>query len=245
MRFRTLITGMAIGLAIAACGGSSGSDEPGQRPTPTVLSGLPFTQEEAFAAAEQALLRLEDFPTGWTERPAADDDSALDLPPECQEPDHEGKVAEADSLEFHGPDDEEVDSGVTVYANETAAANAVGGAVTYLEDCRDPLGDAMKRFIEESEDAPVEDFQVEVNVDRLSFPTFGDESAAWRISVIVTSSELPFDVDFYIDALGVRVGNIVGGITSVDFLERPDTDMGERLLAIIEGRMRSATTVLD
>lgn len=234
---------IAIALTLAACGGGEADDA---RPTSTFVAGLGFTQVEASAAAEQALLRLEDFPTGWTERPVEDDeDSGPDLPPECQEPEYAGKVGDADSQEFLGPDEEEVEHGVTVYVDEAAARQAVAVGVEYLEECREPLADAMKTLIEDSDDAPVDDFAVEVNIDRLSFPSYGDESVAWRISVTVTSEELPFDIDFFLDVLGVRVDRIVSGITFVNLLDRPDTDMEEGLMGIIEGRAGSAAAALE
>lgn len=153
-------------------------------------------------------------------------------------------MVKIDSPEFHGPEDEEVESGVTVYVDEAAARQAFVEVADFLEECRQPIREALTRFIEESEDAPFEDFEAEVNIDRLSFPSYGDENISLRISATVEAADFPFDLDLYLDILAVRLDGIVGGMTFVDILDRPDTTEEERLLGIIEERLRAASAQL-
>ena len=212
----------ALAAIVVACGSDDGGDNAAPEPTATLSADLAFTEEQARAAAESALLRLDDFPTGWTERPAEDDEVGLDLPSECEDQDYPGKVADADSPEFHGSDDEQVESGVTVYADESLASAAMAASAERIEDCREPLKEAIRKLFEEADDAPLEGIEAEVNVDRLSFPTFGDESFAWRISATSSADDLPFAIDFFLDVIAVRPGGILSCMTFVYVIIMPD-----------------------
>lgn len=80
------LAAIATLILAAACGGGDGGPPPVDDETAATVtqpSDLGFSEEEAREAAEQALLRLEDFPTGWIERPAEEEEGPkFELPPE-------------------------------------------------------------------------------------------------------------------------------------------------------------------
>jgi len=240
---------------VVACADGGNEEPPSQaEQTPTATSNADL--EEARAVAEQALLRLEDFPTGWVERPAEeedDEDFELDLPPECQSfierENLPGTLVEVDSAEFHGPDDEEVESGVTIFVDIAAARQAFAEVGDFIERCRQPLREAVTEYFEEKireegEDLPFEDIELaDFNMDRLSFPAYGDESMALRMSFTIDAGFLSFD--FYFDIFGMRVDRIIGSMSFAGVLETPDAREEERLAGIIEERLETAAAQLQ
>lgn len=255
----SLVGVLALG---GACAGTDGEepgpgDEATPGPTRTADIGVgeaALSEEAAGAIAETALLRLEDFPTGWTERPAEEDDGLeVDLPPECQsfieQETRPGTLVKVASPEFHGPDDEEVESEATVYVDVGSAQAVFADVSDFIERCRVPLREAFTEALgglveEEAEDSLFEDIEItDFNIDRLSFPSYGDQSASFRISVEFQLEGLSFDV--YMDVFGIRVDRMTGSMSFLEVLERPDTDQEERLLGIIEQRLATAAAQLD
>ncbi len=245
-----LLVGIAVAAIISAaissaCGGGGDGTSPDQAEDTTAVD------HELIELAEQALLRLDDFPTGWTERPAEEeDDQELDLPPECRwftgRESFPGAVAEAESPEFHGPDDEEVQSGVTVFEDTAAASQSFADWADFLEECRDPVREALVESVEES--AKDEDFEVgdiEVNIDRLSFPSLGEEHMSLRVSATVEVQDVPFDLDVYVDYLAIRIDRVAADVSYTDMLEIPDSAEEERLLRLLEERITGVAAQLD
>lgn len=243
-------------LAIVVACADAGDQEPPAEAEQTATPTSEAEPEQARAVAEQALLRLEDFPTGWVERPAEEDEEngfEPDLPPECQSfverENLPGTLVEVDSDEFHGPDDEEVESGVTIFVDVAAARQAFAEVGDFIEQCREPMRQAVTEYLqeviqEEGEDLPFEDIELtDFNIDRLSFPAYGDESMALRMSFTIDAGFL--SLDFHLDIFGMRVDRIIGSMTFSDSFERPDTNEEERLATIIEGRLHTAVAQLE
>jgi len=254
--FVVAIVVVCLAVGVACADGDNGKPPTEVEQTATVTAApaahetpVGMAEEEARALAEQALLRLEDFPTGWVERPAEEDEEDFqpDLPPECawfiEQEEAPGTLVEVESREFHGSDDEEVQSNVTIFEDVAAASQTFADVSDFIERCRQPLREAVTQYFqekirEEGEDLPFEDIKLtDFNVDRLSFPAYGDESMALRMSVELDAGFL--SLDFYGDIFGIRVDRIVGGMMFGDFFERPDTNEEERLAGIIEERLHT------
>jgi hypothetical protein len=197
-------------------------------------------ESAADRVAQETLLRLEDFPSGWTERVNGDDaGGGLELPSECQAfvdqsefPDEEGH---AESSEFRGPNDESVSSDTTIFADSAGASEAIGLIEGFFESCRQPMADALQSLLEADDAVPLEDLSVAVNLDRLSIAPHGDESVALRLSADVSAIEI--SLSFYIDLLVFRSDEKMAAIFFTQPLTPPDQLIEERLLTAVQQRV--------
>ena len=243
---RVAACALVAGLAafVAACGGGSGDSD--------------VSQEDAAAIATQALFVLADFPTGWTEQPSSDDDdSSLDvdtsqLPEECQafvtREDLEGTFAEIDSPEFLGPNEESVESTVTVFDDVETAEQAFSDIDTFFDECVEPLEEAFSEALTSlvQEDGDTEFGQIEVSdvrFDPLSFPEHGDGQVAFQFGATVGAG--PISLDLEVDFVFIRTGRVAAALTFFTPGLGSDADEEERLAGIAEGRIREADGQLD
>lgn len=216
------------------------------------------TEAEAQDVAQQALIVLEDFPTGWVERAREEDedDVEVDVPPECQaiieQENPPGTLTDAETRAFHGPEGEVVESGVNVFDDTEAAEAAMQQLDDFVNDCGDSFEtalldifyDAIEQEREESgEDFSVDDIVATVNFDRLSFPSFGDDSVALRMTISV--DVLFEEIDIFLDIVGTRVGNVTSGFSFETTGAPPDPTLEEQLLGIIERKVTSASSELN
>jgi hypothetical protein len=180
------------------------------------------------AAAEAMLLTIADFPPGWQEEPADDEDDdetdddetdddetdelnarlaeCLDIDPARFDPDNRS----AQSPSFTSANDEEVSVDVAF----TPSADAASGVFEVFADDAAPgcFGEVVQAVLEENatqEGLPEGVEMGDATFARLPFPSVGDESTAFRVTVPVSAEGL--DIDVYLDAVFVRVGRI--GIT--------------------------------
>jgi hypothetical protein len=208
-------------------------------------------EEEAREVAEKVLLTLRDLPAGWSQLPPNDEEKQfLDVPPECQtfsvNFQWPGTVAEADSPEFEGPDRETVGSSATIFVDAEAAVQAFARYKAEFELCREPVRTAFMKDYEEGLRAELPDTNVAVTafaMDWLSFPRYGDESAAARMSVSLVIGDRT--IDMYIDFIVWRVGRIEGGMSFSTLNEVPDLEEEQRVAKIIDERLREAAEELD
>ena len=159
-----LLCALLLSLALATGCASNGKDEPPplgdgaaaatpSADSPQAVSNV--SEEEAREVAEKVLLRLKDFPVGWSQLPPEEDDEdpELDLPEECKTFFEQeiplGAIVDIDSPEFEGPDDEEVDSGATVYADAEAARQAFLDARQFMDRCKDPFREAFTKYLQQ------------------------------------------------------------------------------------------------
>jgi hypothetical protein len=174
------------------------------------------------AAAEAALLTLSDFPAGWSEVPAEDDeeddssDEMGERTKECfgssTDTDIVSNETRARTGEFTDPaDDSTVTQGVslgsTVELTEDymAAGSADGVAacltIVFREGYAELLEDA-----EEMQDAELG----EITVGALNVGEVGEDTFAYRITIPITVQG--FTVDFVFDLVAVRVGRSVSSL---------------------------------
>ena len=221
---------MACSALIVGCGGggSGGGD------AETVID------EDDQRQAEDALLTLEDFPSGWT-APADDDDGEdvseaecfRDIQPDLSELTVTGH-AESGTFDT---DNAWVSSTASVYRTEEEAREAFeGGRDTLLNDelpaC---FGDAFaEAMAEEENDVEIEVGKVSAN--EVSVPDVAAErSAALRI-------EIPLEVDgqavsAYMEFIGLEEGRAIGSLVTFSFLTPFSADETERLAGIMADRL--------
>lgn len=218
MRARRMVTCLATGALLwgAACADESGDDV-----ADAGAAGDPRSEAERQADADDAaamLLTIDDFPPGWEEGPPDEDDESNDdiqadladclgIDPDEIDPDN----PDAASPTFESSDDERVGVRVAFTPSSDAASDTVD--VLADDDAPACYGDAVRSAIAEglaTEGAPDGVEFGDPTFERLSFPSLGDESVAFRATVPFSARGV--DVELYIDYTVVRVGRI--GITA-------------------------------
>lgn len=242
MRKTLVFAGILVLATVAsACRGAAGS-----APTETSPEFTAAAQE----AAKSAVLTLDDFPPGWTGAPPdKSDNSNLGVSDECSALELEtfpGQVAEAESNEFTGPDEQEVSSAISVFPTDDAAQGAVDAFNDAFDQCRKELEDALTRLIkegaEEEAQLPEEvELDLQVNVENLSFERFGDATVAYRIPV--KASFIGITLEFTIDLVFMREGKVAGGLFYFA-LGEVDTDEEAQLAETVADKLEQANASL-
>ena len=170
---------------------------------------------------QDGLLRLEDMPTGWTEEAVADEDEdegggAAGL---CgvQPLDEVAAIDRADRRFAAGDLGPLLDQLVAVF-EDGEAAEAMGSVLDALDDCDE--------WTEEAEDGPVT-----FRPSPLSFPGFGDETVAVRISA---EADI---VDATVDMIVWRHGDLLSAIAYTEIFGSPDAEQIEEIVTIADERL--------
>jgi hypothetical protein len=185
----------------AGCGGGSSAHQSANTPGGTTAASTQQARAPQTAAqiaqeraiGSRALLRLSDFPTGWTagEREGGSSQAAqlrrevaacLHVPVSQLD---ENDPAEVKSPKFKGPESEEIGNTVVVRPTAEAAVSyfSVFDAAQTPACLTSATRTVFARKLKEAGKVPA---AVEVGsptVERMSFPSFGDQSIAYRISV--------------------------------------------------------------
>lgn len=255
----TFLCLLLLSLAVAA-GCDGGGDEPpagsrGAAP-PTSSADSPEAtaalEEQTREVAMTALLTLRDFPAGWSQLPPKKEgqEPPLNLPPECQAlaqmGDWPGTLVDIVSPEFEGPDGEEVQSGVTVYVDAETAHQAWANGRAAIDLCREPMRVALAAYFQETLRAQYPEAVIDVvdfTWDWLPFPSFGDESAAMRMSFTVNGG--PQSSTYHSDFIGWRVDRVEVNLNFDTRTAIPDPIEEQRLAQIIDERLREAAEDLE
>ncbi len=233
----------AATLLLTGCGGGDeegSADDPG--PT-TTRAG----QAEDTAAAEAALLQLSDFPSGWSEAPADDEeeDDSADIG-ECVGSDT-GKLidvggASASTGTFSDPGE---DYGVENSVGVAATIDSAQAGVIALQDddvllC---MQDLYRDFFQDEIDNPSDPTDTlpegtslgEITVSRLNVAAAGDDLAALR--VIVPLSVESFEISLYADIVLIRKGRALSGLFFQSLFDPFPIDQLESLTALSADRL--------
>ncbi len=198
---------VVLGLVSGAC---SGEDDPAERADTVddaaeVETGSDGTEENAAGDVdvEQALLTLEDMPTGWTTSPDAgeEDEGAAEfcdgLDITDDEPDAEAEAS------FEG-------SEMGPFVSNAVARFDGGGATRFAQ---------LRQAIDGCGDFDTTDEEGNTLTGRLSavsFPEFGEESLAVRLSGTVTTVADPdfgeLEFPMAADLIFFRQGDVVAGL---------------------------------
>jgi len=206
-------------LAIACGGGDKESTEGTAAPT-TAIAGPTGTdvsaeyRSAAPAAAQAALLTLDDLPSGWTGEPATQSASSINLQGECavfnSGESLPGSIADSDSDDFTGPGGQQVSSGAAVFAGAEAAKSGLDELNRLIDKCHDQLTNAFEKLFKQGYVAGGGDLSdltdIKTSFADLSFPQLGDASNAYRITITSTVSATKIPV--VIDLLFMRSGAI-------------------------------------
>jgi hypothetical protein len=218
-RVAAVMVGSVIVLGLAVHGSASATTEP-----PPDRSEPSTTAHPDQAAAEAALLTIDDFPAGWTEVP---DDERTPLAIESQRRiaacaggegdrllDLGGALAESGN--FRGPDNQVVEESVAIVEEAVAEDMVARFTAPGVGEC---FADAMQQTIDAmvtNPSAPTESFPADtelgkVTVEPLQVPAAGDESAGYRITVPLTAQGITFEI--ILDAVVIRSGGALAGVS--------------------------------
>jgi hypothetical protein len=210
--------GSVILFGLAVHGPASATTEPPD------TDEVPTTVSPEQPAAEAALLKIDDFPAGWTEVP---DDERSPLAIESQRRiaacagvegerllDLGGALAESGN--FTGPNNQIVEESVAIVEEVVAEDMFVRFTEPGVGDC---FADAMQQTIDAmitspsdpSESFPSDTEFGEVTVAQLKVPAAGDESAGYRVTVPLTRQGISFEI--VLDAVLIRSGGALAGVS--------------------------------
>jgi hypothetical protein len=228
---RRLAVGLASVCLLAACGGSSSSPKvlPSTAETAAPAETVAAQDVDADRAlANNAVLKGSDLPLGWTAAPNEDSTDGPDLDQlmsDCMQvpsgffSDDPGKV-QADSPDFTSPDDTQVHNSITIEA--TASAIQEPFAIFTRPEMVGCLQQAMTAELDYtfSHDIdgspPPSDVTIgKATVEKEDFPTIGDGTVAYRVTVPITAAGT--DVNVYADFVLIAKGRagISVDITSI------------------------------
>ncbi len=256
-RFSYLAIILAIAMTAAACGGSGGSPSPtpartastgGITPAATAANtGAPTTAGDnaaAEAAAQDALLTGDDLPSGWNSSPHTEAD-LQGLTGDCQSLNttnpFPGDVANGNSDDFIGPDDQTVSSSAAVFASAAAAKDAMDGFTSTFSTCRQQLTDAFDAMFKSQFEQGAQSPNIQTSFEPLSLPQQDEETSGYRLTLTVSLGGVTFQptIDFAL----IRQGKMLGGFFYLAI--QPNQDEEETLLAKVGDKLKAAEAALQ
>jgi hypothetical protein len=194
---RFLATTLAV-FALAACGG--GGDDDDAEPT---ADG----NDADVALAESVLLVLNDYPTGWTQDPEAEEE-AEDPLEACGGP-WDGETARVSGPTFFAPGEvPSINQTVVVFATAEQARAALAATRARFECGVDRINEGA---LDDDEFTAAD-----ASLSDLSWPAVGDQTAAFRLELELTARSDSNSTDAFFDAVGFTVGRILVGVTGGD-----------------------------
>jgi hypothetical protein len=255
--YKRVVATCAAGLIVfAACGGSDDTVSESATITEAPSAGESSTSateatpdstipgQDVAAdqlAAEAALLTLQDFPAGWSEVPAEDDDETTDALQRrvaaCAGSSGDTLFdfpAKAQTGDFTNPDDDSsVAQTVAIAPSEDEAAAVVAGLTG--SDTPTCLDDIYTEFFEAEADLPEGTSLSNLSVAPLNVTSVGDEVGALRVTATLDVSGL--EIDVVTDQVVVRVGRSLAGLTFYSQQSPTSIDRIDEYLGLAAGRL--------
>jgi hypothetical protein len=239
-----LLTGAGVGCSSGDDGDDASPLGPGRSDEPSDAGADPSGDQ---ALADSVVFALDDFPAGWQQEPAREDDATdeetrravadcLGVRVTDSKPDHPN----AASPKFVGPDDSEVTDDVTVAPSVDEASRLFD--VMEGDDVPACYAQAVEGAIAAELAAPGDDtVDVEFgepSFNPVSFPDMGDESLAFRLSIPLTRQGQSIQV--HNDLVLVRVGRTLIYAEFVAAFTPFDTTESTRLTQLLVDRAPTA-----
>jgi hypothetical protein len=225
-------------LFLAACGGG------GDPPTPTV-----DFDAAARAAANDALVTLDDLPQFWVEGTQEDQNANVVLSRDCDVFDPQvgfpGAAAIEQSPVYLGTGERQATFITAAYREEADAVTVIDGQAALVDRCYDEFLDAIEQA---ARDAAAEQgvelgalSDIDVGLEEIEFPPLGDETRVRRASVSVTV--VIVTTDFDLDIIVVRSGRMMGAMTYSNF-EFIDSEEEESIARAMTAKLAAADATL-
>jgi hypothetical protein len=244
---------LSLLLLTAACSGGAAKPQSSATSRPSVATtraatatSVPTASQQLLQqVAPQALLRLEDLPTGWNDlssgktgigTPSA---TLPNVPSQClglawqEQVPGSLMVATSPVFESTSPAFSVLTSNVTVYESSDAAHQPFVDLAGSLAQCQVPLAAALAQAFSVSGATPISASDLQINP--LTLVNHGDEQKAIRVNDNAIGA--------YADLIGVRVGRVGAGLTWRAGAP-PDTNEENRLLDILTQRLAAVAAQL-
>ena len=208
-----------------ACGGDDDSDGSSSDEDPA------FHVEDDLARS--LLLTLDDFPSGWSEMPADDEEEGpFD---HCDEGPGEGRTGVAETGDFSRGDNATLSHQVGAFETPEDALSALDRAER-ISDC---VVEVVNGGGLDDRDAEYSD----ASFGPLSFPSFGDGTEAYRLQFRARArgeSGLGSEGTLYFDFVYVAEGRLAFALQAFDLFSPFDTAMLESLASSAHDRLAGA-----
>lgn len=224
-------TGSPAGESTTAASSPS-NEEQDETPEPTDTPvPEPVNEDEL---ARSLLLTINDFPTGWSETPSEEEEESP-LDERCPQPES-ARTGRAISGDFSD------ENGNAEVSHTVAAFGDPADAEVSMESFRERAQCLVDAF----NDGDADDDEVEfsgASLGTVSFPPFGDDSKAFRISVHAKrkgQSGFGSEADVYYDLVAVRQGRVAFSFVVADVFSPFNSSMLEELTRIATERVAAA-----
>jgi hypothetical protein len=245
-----IVAGAVLASLVAACGGGTTSTSTSTSSSQATSSTSNQNVATDRAVAQQAVLRLSDFPAGWEAKAHQDSPDNPDVTKQAATCLHVSPSAlssrdnktHVDSPDFSSSSEQEVSNSVALDATATEAISQFAA----FEQPQAPncLTQAVSAVIQSALKHPTTGSTLpqgvkigQASVNALSFPNFGDKTVAFRMTVPVQASGL--NVSVYVDIVLLLKGRAGSTLTFEDTLSPFPTDQAEQLTQIVAGRLPS------
>lgn len=240
---------LGLGTLVAACSsGASTTDGFTHGATPSTESPQKVAADKALATA--AVLRPSDLPPGWQATPHIDDPGAPGLDKQIAGCLHvsaslltERNPDNADSPDFQDASGGQIGNSVGYLATAAESREVLGilrgsrlpGCLTAA--IRKDLAYEVKHPSRSSDTIPAGVTLGQGSTSRLSFPTIGDGSVAYRITVPIHVSGQALNI--YVDLMSAIKGR--AGVELIDEkpANPPDPVLEQHLMTLVVGRLSS------
>jgi hypothetical protein len=223
-RLPVLLCLISLAAVLGGCGDGSGSVGSGGRAATEIQAGDQ-------ARAEHMILVLEDLPNGWTTDPSESND---ETPIDACRPDQSDLTVTGEASDDQGRF--AMDEVPAVFSDAVVLQTEADAALGF-ERISDAIhSDCFAKKLTQTirQDAESGVAIGDAKVAELNLPTHGDEQAAVRISIPVSSDGV--EVDAYLDWVFFRQDRAVGVYAAVDVITRFDEKETARLLGLMEAR---------
>lgn len=200
------------------------------------------------AAAEAALLKLSDFPSGWTSNPSNSTNAPSDIGQQLADCLHtsqavlnSGSNNSAESPDFEDSNGNTASNSAR-YRTSTAEASAEF-AVLESQNLPSCLATTVTKVVQYNLEHPSSPNSTvpsgltvgDAKVAQMSFPPYGDQSIAYRITIPISYKGLNPSV--YLDIVGVRRGRATTGLYFEGVGSPFDSTMEQQLTALTVSRL--------
>ena len=246
--WRVPLTTAACALLAAACTSKASTTTSSSAASSTSSSAVSQDVAADKALAQAALLKLSDFPTGWTSTPSTSNQgsqaidkqlmSCLHVSPQFLDSNNPTNV---DSPDFSDANGNTASNSVTYEASASTVQSqfAILTSSTFVPCVQAAVNAEILYAIQHpsnpSDTVPSGLTFGNPTVAQMSFPTLGDQTVAYRVTVPIMYQGL--SPDAYVDFVAIQKGRAVAVMTFEGVATPFDSSMAEQLSTLTVGRL--------